>query len=78
MDKKKVLSEQEIFGIARMAKEILIKQPALIEVSAPINVCGDIHGQYSDLLRIFMYGGKVPTKSYLFLGDYVDRGKYGI
>lgn len=55
-----------------------MKEDVLLEIRAPINVCGDIHGQYYDLLRVFAYGGVPPTSSYLFLGDYVDRGVYGI
>ncbi|CAN6575914.1 hypothetical protein ACFX13_010311 [Malus domestica] len=69
------LTEAEIRQLCITAKQVFLRQPNLLELEAPINVCGDIHGQYPDLLRLFEYGGFPPEANYVFLGDYVDRGK---
>eukprot|EP01027_Heterolobosea_sp_BB2_P024095 GEZU01036265.1.p1 GENE.GEZU01036265.1~~GEZU01036265.1.p1 ORF type:complete len:249 (+),score=47.51 GEZU01036265.1:353-1099(+) len=76
--KQVVLTENEIKGLIVKSREIFIAQPALLELEAPIKICGDIHGQYYDLLRLFEYGGFPPEANYLFLGDYVDRGKQSL
>lgn len=72
------LSEAEIKQLCQHSKEIFLQQPNLLELEAPLKICGDIHGQYSDLLRLFEYGGFPPQANYLFLGDYVDRGKQSL
>ncbi|CAK5075139.1 unnamed protein product [Meloidogyne enterolobii] len=63
-----------LFEVCRQAQQVFESQPVLLELNPPVVVCGDIHGQYVDLLRIFHQLGYPPTANYLFLGDYVDRG----
>ena len=72
------LTEGEIKWLCNTSKEIFMNQPVLLELEAPIKICGDVHGQFYDLLRILEFGGYPPDSNYLFLGDYVDRGKQSL
>lgn len=69
------LSETEIKTLCALSRDIFMEQETLLELEAPIKICGDVHGQYPDLLKLFDYGGYPPEANYLFLGDYVDRGR---
>ena len=72
------LPEKDIIAMAIAAREIFMDQPVFLELEAPIKICGDIHGQYYDLLRLFEHGEFPPDSNYLFMGDYVDRGAHNL
>jgi len=68
------LSNEDAFYLIKTTTEIYKKEPNLLRLRDPITVCGDIHGQFFDLLRLLEAGGDPASTQYLFLGDYVDRG----
>lgn len=72
------LKNIEITTICQAAREVFLSQPTLIELSPPVKIVGDVHGQYSDLIRLFEMSGFPPSSNFLFLGDYVDRGKQSL
>ena len=69
------LTEREIITTIERAYPILKNEPSMLELEPPIYICGDIHGQFYDLLRVFEIIKYPPETKILFLGDYVDRGK---
>mmetsp|Transcript_6277 Transcript_6277/g.9123 ORF Transcript_6277/g.9123 Transcript_6277/m.9123 type:complete len:307 (-) Transcript_6277:29-949(-) len=72
------LEEATMKKLCRYVRDILIEESNVPNISAPVNVCGDIHGQFHDLLSLFEEGGEIPDASYVFLGDYVDRGYFSV
>jgi serine/threonine-protein phosphatase 2A catalytic subunit len=74
----KPIPESEVKILCEKAKEILLAESNVSVVKAPVTVCGDIHGQFHDLMELFKSGGKPPDTNYLFMGDYVDRGYHSV
>ncbi|KAH0785718.1 serine/threonine-protein phosphatase PP1-like [Histomonas meleagridis] len=77
-DVKCSLSSKELMWLCSLVERIFRKENILLSLRPPIVICGDIHGQFEDLLRIFKTEGSPSDTQYLFLGDYVGRGLYSI
>ena len=74
----KHLPEAAIEELCGKAQEIFIREGNVQPVRSPVTVCGDIHGQFADLVELFRIGGSCPDTNYLFMGDYVDRGYHSV
>ncbi|KAI9800276.1 MAG: hypothetical protein M1833_003390 [Piccolia ochrophora] len=72
------IPEPQVRELCYKARELLIEEGNVVGVDAPVTICGDIHGQFHDLMELFRVGGDVPETNYLFMGDFVDRGFYSL
>ena len=68
------ISESEVKSLCEKAKELLMEESNVELIYSPVTICGDIHGQFDDLMELFKTGGSCPETNYLFMGDFVDRG----
>lgn len=74
----KYLPENDLKKLCDYVSELLLEECNVQPVCTPVTVCGDIHGQFYDLLELFRTGGQLPDTHYIFLGDFVDRGYYSL
>ena len=72
------IKEAEVKVLCAQAREILVEESNVQRIEAPVTICGDIHGQFYDFLELLRVGGQCPETSYLFMGDFVDRGFYSV
>eukprot|EP01006_Ploeotia_vitrea_P049357 TRINITY_DN67333_c7_g1_i1.p1 TRINITY_DN67333_c7_g1~~TRINITY_DN67333_c7_g1_i1.p1 ORF type:complete len:321 (+),score=135.46 TRINITY_DN67333_c7_g1_i1:45-965(+) len=72
------LTESELKQLCDKVKEVLMEESNVQPVNSPVTVCGDIHGQFYDLMELFEQGGPIPGTRYVFMGDFVDRGHHSV
>jgi diadenosine tetraphosphatase ApaH/serine/threonine PP2A family protein phosphatase len=68
------IPEADLKRLCTHVKNLLMEEANVQPVRSPVTICGDIHGQFYDLLELFRTGGEPPSTNYIFMGDFVDRG----
>ena len=63
----KLLSEADLKSLCSYVQEIMLEESTVQPVASPVTICGDIHGQFYDLLELFRTGGDCPETSYIFM-----------
>jgi len=76
--KCELLTSNEIKKICNQVTELFMRENNIVQVSSPVAVAGDIHGQFWDLQELFKHSGNPKNQKYIFLGDIVDRGHHSV
>ena len=74
------VQERDLVKLLTKLEEVLLTENNVLELTSPITICGDIHGQLYDLFQLFNAAapGQLGFVQFLFMGDYVDRGRFSI
>ena len=72
------INSKVVIKLCDLVINIFQNEPNILYLEAPINIFGDIHGQFSDLIHFLEMTGLPPMNKFLFMGDYVDRGNNSI
>ncbi|CAD6188172.1 unnamed protein product [Caenorhabditis auriculariae] len=70
--------KREFEVVIEEASTVFSSEKALLDLDPPCVVVGDLHGQFNDLINMFLLIGRPPHVKYVFTGDYVDRGMMSI
>nr|BAN41136.1 serine/threonine protein phosphatase PP2A catalytic subunit, putative [Entamoeba invadens] len=73
-----VLHEDVVKEVCRQFTLCYTREQNVVPITGPVTIVGCLNGQLHDLQNIFNIAGKVPYSNYLFLGDYVNFGQYGL
>ncbi|CAL6056456.1 Serine/threonine-protein_phosphatase [Hexamita inflata] len=76
--KKQKLSENQLKELVFRVQTLFVMEPNVVSVPLPVQICGDLHGQFYDVVNLFKVGGTPEQCKYIFMGDYVDRGYYSL
>ena len=65
--KCELLPELDLKHLCEYVQDLMLEESTVHPVASPVTICGDIHGQFHDLLELFRQGGECPTTSYIFM-----------